>query len=154
MAEVFRTTFRVRLDDVDYARVLYFARQIHFCMVALEDFFRDGLGLPWQRMLDEDHLVMPTVNVQVSYHHPLKYEDEGQIAVTVGRIGTRSARFDYEVTHTGSGRRTCTAQHSVAFADTRSWKTCPIPDRYRRAFERFLVPRSAFDVGPPEETAT
>jgi YbgC/YbaW family acyl-CoA thioester hydrolase len=137
----FRTTFRVRLDDVDYARVLYFARYIHLCMVALEDFFRDGLGLPWTQMLDRDRLVMPTVNVRVDYHHPLRFGDEGEIAITVGHLGTRSVRFDYEMRQRPGGRIVAAAQFSSAFADTGTWKTRPIPPAYRAAFERYLVPR-------------
>lgn len=143
MHEVFRTAFRVRLDDVDYARVLYFARYIHFCMVGLEDFFREGLGLPWDRMLDADHLVMPTVNVQIDYHHPLRFGDEGEIAIRVGHLGNRSVRFDYEMRASGSGRVVSEARHSCAFADTRTWQTCQIPQRYREAFHRFLYEKPA-----------
>src|SRR5215470_2823596 len=94
MAEVYRTAFRVRLDDVDYARVLYFARYIHFCMVGLEDFFREGLGLPWNVMLDEDHVVMPTANVLIDYHSPLRFGDAGWNAITFVPAGSESHRAD------------------------------------------------------------
>src|SRR5215470_155094 len=141
MAEVYRTAFRVRLDDVDYARVLYFARYIHFCMVGLEDFFREGLGLPWNVMLDENHVVMPTANVQIDYHSPLRFGEEAEIAITVGHLGNKSVRFDYEMRRRPGGEAVCDARQSCAFADTRTWQTCPIPPKYRAAFERFLVAR-------------
>ncbi len=131
----------MRLDDVDYARVLYFARYIHFCMVGLEDFFREGLKLPWGTMLDAHHLVMPTVNVQIDYHAPLKFGDEGEIAICVGHLGNKSVRFDYQMTKLPERRVVSDARHACAFADTRTWETRPIPPEYRAAFERYWVER-------------
>lgn len=139
MNKVFRKRFFVRLDDVDYVRVLYFPRQIHFFMIALEDFFREAVGITWNEMLDQDRLVMPTVNVQVSYHHPLKFGDEGEITIRVLHLGSKSLRFEYAVTDLKTGRQTCIAQHTMAFVEGENWRTVPIPDKYRDVLRPYLV---------------
>ncbi len=139
MSRVFCRRVVVRFDDADYVGVLYFPQQIHYFMQTLDDFFREALGLPWRDMLDRDGLVLPTVNVRVDYHYPLRLGEEADISVRVAHLGGRSVRFHYEVTQVSGGRRTCTAEHAVVFCARDTWKPVPIPPRYRAALEGYLV---------------
>ncbi|MFO0974390.1 MAG: thioesterase family protein [Phycisphaerae bacterium] len=137
MGPPFRYRFRVTLDDVDYVRVLYFPRQIHFFMLALEEFFRTGVGIPWTEMLDTDRLVMPTVNIDVHYARPLHFGDEADILVQVGRLGEKSFAIDYAVVAAADGQTTCTARHTMAFVESQGWRPIPIPPKYRTALARW-----------------
>lgn len=119
--------------------MLYFPRQIHFFMLALEDFFREAVGISWHDMLERDQLVMPTVNVEVTYSRRLEFGDEAEITVGVGRLGEKSLRIDYQVTHLASGETSCVAKHTMAFVDGRTWKTVPVPDVYRKALSAWLI---------------
>ncbi|MCK6455366.1 MAG: acyl-CoA thioesterase [Phycisphaerae bacterium] len=138
MAQSYRHRFRVRLDDVDYVHVLYFPRQVHFFMTALEDFFREALGIPWNEMIDGDGLAIPTANINVTYRAPLRFGDEAEIALSVIRIGERSVVIRYEVTNLRSGSQTCHAEQSLVFISTATWRPVPVPEKYRRALQPFV----------------
>ncbi len=140
MAEAYHTRIPIRLDDVDYARVLYYPRQVHLFVVALEDFFRDALKLPWaQVMFAQENLCMPTVNINVSYQRPLRFGQVADIAIRVRRIGHTSVKFAYVVTEASGGEATCTAEQTVVFVDNDTWAPVRVPDNYRRALAPYVA---------------
>lgn len=139
MSQVFCTRLRVRLDDVDAAQILYFPRQVHFFVVALEDFFRESLKLDWPTMLERENISMPTVDLKVTYKTPLRFGEEFDIAIRVKRIGRTSTTFAFEMARTKDNTSTTRAEQTVVFIDAESFKPIPVPDHYRRAFEPYLV---------------
>lgn len=139
--EVFRTRLRVRLDDVDAAHILYFPRQVHFFVVALEDFFREALQLDWPTMLERENISMPTVDLKVTYKTPLYFGQECDIAVRVKQMGRTSATFAYEMTRVEDGALTTTAEHTVVFINAENFEPIPIPDRYRQALNPYWIER-------------
>ena len=86
----FRHRFRAKFDNVDYARVLYFPRQIDLYVEALEEFCRQELGVSFRHMIDVERVVMPTVHLEVDYRAPLLYEQEADIALIVRAMGEKS----------------------------------------------------------------
>jgi YbgC/YbaW family acyl-CoA thioester hydrolase len=109
--------FRVYFDNVDFARVLYFPRQIDFFVRALEDFCSTGLGLSFRRMEEEDRVTWPTVHLEVDFKAPLHYEDEAEIAVSVAALGETSITFAYEVRRLPDRAVTCRAPRGGDAAD-------------------------------------
>lgn len=128
----------IRLDDVDYARVLYYPRQVHFLVVALEDFFETALGLPWPAMFTSDNLAMPTVDLQVTYRRPLRFGDVAEITLTVRELGNRKAVFAYQVLKRGTEEVTCHATQTVVFVNNKTWETVRVPQPYRDALAEHL----------------
>lgn len=129
----------IRLDDVDFAQVLYFPRQVHLFVVALEDFFKEALGLDWLRMHTVDNVAIPTVDLQVTYRRPLCFGDEADVELWVAKLGTRKAVFAYEVRNAATGEITCRATQTVVFVNNTSWKAVPIPEPYRSALSRHVA---------------
>jgi YbgC/YbaW family acyl-CoA thioester hydrolase len=140
VSEAFRVKIPVRFDDVDYARVLYYPQQVHFFVVALEDFFRDALKLPWSEvMFGRENLCMPTVALHVNYVRPLHFGQVAEIAIRVGKIGRTSVTFLYTVTDSQTSQLTCTAEQTVVFVDNATWQPVPVPDHYRAALTPFCT---------------
>lgn len=134
----YRHPFRVRFDNVDYARVLYFARQIDFFVEGLEEFCQRELGISFRRMLDEERLAWPTVHLEVDYFQPLNYEDHAELQITLRRIGEKSLHFEYQVERLPDRQVTCRAKHVVAMISMDSWQSVPVPEHYRRMLEPWL----------------
>lgn len=130
---------RIRLDDVDFAQVLYYPRVVHMCCVALEDFFTDELGLPWRPMFDEHRLAMPTVDLHVTYRRPLRFGDHADISITVQEVGNRKATYRFEIRNTATAEITAEVTHTVVFVDADTWQAVPIPEPYRSALESRLA---------------
>jgi YbgC/YbaW family acyl-CoA thioester hydrolase len=139
MTKRFTRKVTVRFDDVDYARILYFPRQIHFLLIVLEQFFVEELRLPIKAMFDEQHLSMPTVNIQADFKTPLQFGDEAEITMWVERIGNTSITFTYEAVNAATKEPTCTARHTVVMVDDRTMQPLTVPADYRRALQPYLT---------------
>ena len=137
MAKRFVVRMRVRLDDVDYVQVLYFPRVAHLCCVALEDFFREALGLPWPQMVDEHNVSMPTVDLHVTYKKPLRFGEEFDVEVGVRELGRRKAVYRYELRNV-RGEVTGIVVHTVVFVRQDTWEPIEIPAAYRAALEGYV----------------
>lgn len=136
----FKYRFRVKFDNVDYARVLYFPRQIDFLIEALEEFCLTRLGLSFRRMLDVDRVAMPTVHIEVDYRRPLQFEEEAEVHVFIRKIGDKSITFGFETYRLPDHELTSTATQIVATVDFDTWKTIPLPARYRELLMPYLEP--------------
>jgi len=134
----FAYPFRVKFDNVDYARVLYFPRQIDFYVEALEEFCIRELGLSFRKMLDDDRIAMPTVHLDVDYRAPLQFEEEAEVHVSVRAIGQKSVTFGFEVYRLPDRLLTSRATQIVATVDYNTWQSIPVPEAYRKALERYV----------------
>ena len=79
----FRTPLHVRWGDLDPAGIVYYPRFMHFCHVAMEEFFRDAIGIDYPKLLREHRIGFPVVHLETEYHRPLRYADETEIEVSL-----------------------------------------------------------------------
>lgn len=136
----FRHRFRVKFDNVDYAHVLYFPRQIDFFVEALEEFCLKELKLSFRKMLDDDRIAMPTVNINVDYLLPLRFEEEAEIVVRVAAIGEKSVTLQYETYRLPDRALTSRATQIVVTVNFDTWAAIPVPEHYRAILSRWLAP--------------
>ncbi|MHC4064726.1 MAG: acyl-CoA thioesterase [Planctomycetota bacterium] len=148
MRRRFTQRIPIRFDDVDYAQVLYYPRQVHYFVVALEHFFADALDLPWKRMFEQERLAMPTVHLEVTYRRPLGYGEQADVSVWVEELGHRRVVFAYEVVNAQSGELTCQARQTVVFVTCPAWQAVPVPEVYRSALAPYIA--EAREAGPDE----
>ncbi len=100
----YRTPLHVRFGDLDPAGIVYYPRYGHFCHVAMEEFFRDVVGIDYPTLLREHGLGFPTVRIETDYRRPLRYGDDLEIEVTVTRVGTTAVEWRYRFLHRGDDR--------------------------------------------------
>ena len=126
----FKTRIRVRFGDADPAGLVYYPVLFHYCHVAMEEFFAERCGIPYHRVMADDRIGFPTVNVQAEFFIPLAYGDEAEVEVTVARIGGSSATFVYNIRRVEDGVLCArsTSVHVSMNLDTRC--AVPLPPRY------------------------
>ena len=130
----FSTRIKVRFGDCDPAGLVYYPVIFHYCHIAMEEFFAERCGIPYHKLMADEHIGFPTVNTRAEFFVPLVYGDEVEIEVSITRIGKSSVTFEYNI------RRAIDAMlcaHSINVhvsmnLDSRS--AVPVPERYRLLF--------------------
>jgi 4-hydroxybenzoyl-CoA thioesterase len=130
----FSTRIRVRFGDCDPAGLVYYPVLFHYCHVAMEDFFAERCGIPYDRLMKDERIGFPTVNTQAEFFVPLVYGDEAEIEVSSTRVGRSSVTFKYSIRRAEDGVVCAhsTNVHVSMNLDTR--RAVPIPERYRLLF--------------------
>jgi len=91
----YRSLQTVRFGDIDQAGIVYYPRILHFCHVAMEDFFAEVLKLDYDAVLREKRFGLPAVHVEIDFLRPLHYGDRIEVAVEVEKIGRTSVHWRY-----------------------------------------------------------
>jgi 4-hydroxybenzoyl-CoA thioesterase len=131
----FSARITVRFADADAAGLVYYPVVFHYFHVAMEEFFAARCGTTYARLMNEQRIGFPTVNIKAEFFTPILYGDEIEMEVSVSRVGTSSVTFEY-VARRASDNLMCARSTQVQVAmnlDTR--RPVPIPDMLRRAFE-------------------
>ena len=128
------TRIKVRFGDCDPAGLVYYPAIFHYCHVAMEEFFAERCGISYARLMADERIGFPTVNIQAEFFVPLVYGDEADVEVSVSRVGQSSVTFEYSV------RRVCdntlcarSIQVQVAM-NLDAGRAVPLPEHYRTLF--------------------
>jgi 4-hydroxybenzoyl-CoA thioesterase len=124
----------IRFEEVDAAGIVFFARYLNLAHEAMEAFFGPLEG-GYVALINQHHLGVPAVKVDVEYKSSLRYGDVAAIQVTVTQIGRTSATFHYEYLEKGSGRLAALVNHKVVLCDLRTMRPVPWPDAMRALLE-------------------
>ncbi len=132
----FSTRIPVRFGDCDPAGLVYYPALFHYCHVAMEEFFAARCGKSYARLMAEERIGFPTVNVSAEFFRPFVYGEEIEVEVFVSRIRKSSATFEYRLRRAGeeSLRARATLVQVAMNLDER--RAVAVPEDLRRAFER------------------
>ena len=137
---VFRKSVEIRFADVDYARVLYFPRELHLLHVVMEDFFREAIGIPYADVLGRERLGFPTVRLEADFRAPLRFGDRAEVAMRVLDIGRSRLVFEYVIERTDTRAPVARVVQTTVAVDPEKWRSIEIPAKVR---ERLLPYRVA-----------
>lgn len=126
-AREWTTGFPVRFGDIDQAGIVYYPRFLHYCHVAMEDFFADHLRLPYPQLLAEHHLGFPTVQLDVTFRRPLRYGDRVTVALAIDHLGTSSLTWRFRLLRGDTQELLCTARAVTVCTDLERFVKVPIP---------------------------
>lgn len=136
----YRSEIKIRFGDEDHAGIVYFPRFFDFFHQVFEDFFADEGGRSYRQVLDEDHCGWPSVHAEADFRKPIRFGDVLRIELDVEAIGKSSATFLYRGRlEGGDGVEIVQGRVTVVCIDMRTFESRPIPDFYRRLFERHLT---------------
>ena len=136
----FRIQQPVRHPDVDRAGIVYFPRFYDFFHRALEDFFRDEVGLPYHALDETLHVAFPVVHIETDFARPLAHGDLVTVELETERIGAHSIGLHYRVFRPGAREPAAVSRVGVCAVEVPGWRKVAVPERVRRAFERHLAP--------------
>jgi YbgC/YbaW family acyl-CoA thioester hydrolase len=100
MAVIFRTTRRVEFADTDMAGIVHFSNFFRFMEAAEVEFLRSrglSVALTWEGA----KLGFPRVAASCDYLRPVRFEDVLEVAVSLVRLGRKSATYGFEFSHGG-----------------------------------------------------
>src|SRR5919197_1714121 len=130
----FTTRINVRFGDCDPAGLVYYPSLFHYCHAAMEEFFSSRCGAAYARLVGEERVGFPTVNVRAEFFTPFVYGDEVEIEVWVSRVGRTSATFEYRLRRASDGRLCASASLVQVAMNLDERAAVPVPEELRRAF--------------------
>ncbi len=140
---VYRTRIKVRFGDIDHAGILYYPRFYHYFHVAFEEFFEQGVGVPYDKLLNDERIGFPTVKVKTEFRKPLAYGDVLEVAMEVRHLGSSAVTFGYTVYKEGTAEVCARSEQTVVCVDMDSFRPTTIPTRCREGFESIASPAGA-----------
>lgn len=90
-APLLRRRFRVAVGDTDAAQVIYFAAPTRWAERLSSEWLADA-GFPTSKMLIAG-FGLPAVRCELTYHSPLRLDDELDATLWLDRLSTRSLTF-------------------------------------------------------------
>ncbi len=132
----FKTLIPVRFGDADPAGLVYYPVLFHYCHIAMEEFFAARCGINYDRLLEDERIGFPTVNVQAEFFAPLVYGDVAEVEVSISRTGKSSATFEY-IIRRASDATVCVRASLVQVAmNLEERRAVIIPESYRQLFAK------------------
>ena len=132
----FSTRIPVRFGDCDPAGLVYYPVLFHYCHAAMEEFFAARCGTSYARLVAEERLGFPTVNVRAEFFAHFVYGDEVDVEVWVSRTGRSSATFEYRLRRASDGALCASATLVQVATSLEGLRAVALPEALRRAFER------------------
>lgn len=123
----FRSRQTVRFGDVDPAGIVYYPRYLHFCHVAMEEFFAGALGVPYPKLVAEERLGFPAVHLEVDFRRPLRFGDEIEIETAIEKVGASSLTFRFSFYRSGEDEPASVARVVTVCLDLDSFEKRPVP---------------------------
>lgn len=142
MAE-FHGTVTIRFGDVDNAGIVYFPRILHHIHTVFEDFFRDAVQIPYDRIINKRRIGFPTVHIRADFVKRMSYGDVLDVALSVPRTGRSSADFRYRMSSKRTGHLLSDITITVVAVNMAGFTPIEIPRDLREVFLRFTDGRPA-----------
>jgi len=133
----FATELPVRFGEIDHAGVVYYPRFFHYYHQAFEEWFTGALGVSYPDLVLKDNIGFPSVNIEAEFLRPLRYGERVRIEIEVVEIGRSSLTLRYTLIRLPDGEPGARAIIKTVAIDNDSFKPVPIPEVWRRRFERF-----------------
>lgn len=133
---MYTARLQVRFDDVDGAGIVYFPRYLHYCHVAMEDFFNACGPVPYAELITGRHRGFPTVHLEADYRQPVRYGQVLLIDVDVEHLGRSSIKFRYRFRADGAAAELFTARITTVYADLVGMTPLPVDPDVRAVLEQ------------------
>ncbi|MEO8274738.1 MAG: thioesterase family protein [Thermoanaerobaculia bacterium] len=139
----FRTPLHVRFGDIDLAGIVYYPRFMHFCHVAMEEFFDAIVGVDYPTFLTEHRLGLPVIHLETDYHRPLRYGEKVEIEVAIERVGGSSVHWRYRFLREGSDRPSAECRIVTVCVSVESFQKAALPAWLVEKLRPSVEPRGA-----------
>ena len=118
---MFSHRMTVRFGETDPAGLVYYPNIFHYLHIAMEEFFAARCGITYHRLVTEERIGFPTVQVQTEFTQPFVYGDMVVIQISVAKIGRSSLTLDYLLKKAGEDEACANSRqvHVAIDLDTR-----------------------------------
>lgn len=132
----FSTRMRVDFADTDAGGIVYFGRYGRYLERAIID-YRRAAGVP---LIGQEGHLFAIRSFEVAYHAPLRFDDDVEVFVRLGRIGTTSHAMEARLERLDPDGALHVADAAAVIVGVDSWdggRPTPMPPHMRQAFEAF-----------------
>ncbi|TMA29893.1 MAG: acyl-CoA thioesterase [Deltaproteobacteria bacterium] len=135
----FEHRLRVRFQHTDPAGIVFFANIFVYCHEAFEEFLRAG-GLPLEEFLSgKRKQVLPLGHAEADFKRPFRYGTLVTVRVSVGRVGERSFRLEYELSDE-AGEQLATAATAHIAVDRATGQSTALDPQLKSFLEKYARP--------------
>jgi 1,4-dihydroxy-2-naphthoyl-CoA hydrolase len=125
----------VRFQHCDPAGIVFFANILVYCHEALEDFLRAN-GMPLHELVARREQIMPLGHAEATFKRPFRFGQLIVIRLSIGRIGERSFRVEYDL-YDEAGEHGATAATVHVCVDPASGRSMAIGAPLRTVLEKY-----------------
>jgi len=129
-ARSFQSEILVRFADCDPAQMVFYPRYLVMFNDLVEDWFREGLKLPFSYYHFEQQHGLPTVHLKVDFVAPSRLGEILTATLTVNTVGKSSLALDI-LLRGPDGSDRVRGKVVLVVTDLRSNRAIPIPDDLR-----------------------
>jgi 4-hydroxybenzoyl-CoA thioesterase len=137
MGKSFSSQRLIRFSHCDPAGIVYFVNFFDMIGAAVEDWFREVVGLPFQEMHLQRRVGFPIVNTGCEFFRPCHLGDILVLELRIARLGRSS--IDFEVRGRVKDDEKFVGHHKVAMVSLDTFKAIPIPADLRLVMEPYVT---------------
>jgi len=135
---IFETTRTVRFADCDPAGIVFFPQYLVMLNTLAEQWFDDGLHIPYAGLIGARRTGLPTVRLEVDFTAISRHGDSLRQRLSVAKLGRSSMTLAVEFLG-GDGLR-LRARQVLVCTSLDTHRPVPLPDDVRTAIAPFITP--------------
>lgn len=132
----FECARRIRFAHCDPAGIVFYPRYAELLNEVVEDWFADGIGIGFPRLLEEYRLGVPVVQLACDFLVPARLGETLKFGLHVSELGNSSLQLEIEAAR---GEHVCMrARLKLVMISMESFRAMPLDDFWRSRFVPYL----------------
>lgn len=145
-SETFTSRCPVRFADCDPAGIVFFPRFLEMVNGFTEDWFEEGLAMPFSKFHIEEGYGVPVVNTRVDFRKACRLGERIDFELGVESLGRSSAVL--AICGRVGGEERLRLRHKVAVVSLELRRAVAMPEELRERMARFQIPGAKATLDP------
>lgn len=135
----FVTQVPIRFAHCDPAGIIFFPQYLVLFNGLVEDWFNQGLQIPYADMVAKDRTGLPIVHLECDFRAITAMGETVALGLSVAKLGTRSLTLRLDCTG-ADGQLRVSCEKVLVFTSLVTHQAVAVPAHIRVAIERFMQP--------------
>jgi 4-hydroxybenzoyl-CoA thioesterase len=127
----FERDYRIRFSHCDPAGIVFFPQYLVLFNQLVEDWFNEGLGIPYADMIGRRRTGLPIVHLECDFRAIARMGETLTFSLAVERVGGKSLTLALEAAADGVLR--VASRQVLVFTDLNAHRAIGVPDDVRAA---------------------
>lgn len=133
----FVTQVPIRFAHCDPAGIIFFPQYLVLFNGLVEDWFNQGLQIPYADMVAKDRTGLPIVHLECDFRAITAMGETVALGLSVAKLGTRSLTLRLDCTG-ADGQLRVSCEKVLVFTSLVTHQAVAVPAHIRAAIERFM----------------
>lgn len=126
----------IRFAHCDPAGIVFYPRYTELCNEVVEDWFAEGLGVPFPELHEQRRLGVPAVRLEIDFVAPSRYGDVLLFRLEVAEVGRTS--LSLVITGTCGGAARLSVRLKVVLLSLATGRPVSLDDAWRARIAPFV----------------